>query len=233
MKCSARYSLIRLLGLNLARLRGSQQKTYTEFLNSEIVRDLRNSRKDGELYPVIKAKILSSGKTKILSGHHRSAAGWKSIKIIEVKNDYEFLRLQLASMVQRNSSFEEKTRIINKICEIYSKEDHTPKEKVAARVVREIHGIPKTYLYEMIPDEYKIHRLFAVESEKLERARLATSSFSETRPFSSIILPPSDRLIARMDQKPPDRVLRMICAHEGCSRPLYVNVTKQEAYHDV
>jgi hypothetical protein len=206
-------------------------------LNRELIADLRESRKDGELYPVIKARF-PDGEEKIISGNHRTAAGWKSLKTIPVKNEFEFLKMQLAATVQRKSSFEEQAQMIRKICDYLAKEAGMQKEKIGNHVSKTIRGITKSYLYEMIPDEYKRGRSSG-EAAKLKGVALLQSIpnlesspdyAQQQHPFATG-LPPSDRIGLRTDNKTPDRILKMPCCHEGCSKPLYMNVTQKEAYH--
>jgi hypothetical protein len=199
-------------------------------LNRELIQDLRDSRKDGELYPVIDGRF-PDGHEERISGNHRSAAGWKKRESVPVKNRFEFLKLKLAATVQRKSSFEEQAGMIREICEYFSKDVGMPKEKIANHLRKNIHGITQSYLYEMIPDEYKKGRSSG-ESAKLKAAAMLQTvpnlESESAKPFSPA-LPPSNRLVPRTTTTTPDRILKLMCPH--CPVPLYVNVTKQEAFH--
>lgn len=124
-------------------------------LDSELIADLKASaRKEGELYPVILGRF-SDGHEEIISGSHRSAAGWKMKRVVDVKDRTDFLKKKLAATVQRRSSIEEYASLFSELCLEVKKSTNLQDEKVGREVLSQVTGFKKSFVYELIPDRYK------------------------------------------------------------------------------
>lgn len=112
----------------------------------------RSKRVIGELYPIIVDK--RTGNT--LVGNHRKAAGWRSVRLIDTKDEMQALQIQQAGMIQHGNSMNDHLRVLRRMCELAEKAHGIQKQKVGKYVVERISMLRKSYAYQLIPNEYKM-----------------------------------------------------------------------------
>jgi hypothetical protein len=141
----------------------------------EHVEDLKRSRKlVGEIDAVVKDQF-----GRIIAGRHRSAAGWKTKRVLESKDNLDYLVKRLHSTVQRHSTLEEQSQMFRAICEEIEKQGKIPKEKIGHYVLTHISPYKQTYTQDLIPDEFK------QQSKQRFENNGNTKSFSKNPDISS------------------------------------------------
>lgn len=120
-------------------------------LDQEQVKDLKRSKRIvGEIDPVILDQ-----RGRAISGRHRKAAGWKTRRVVKVKDELDYLVKRLHMTVQRHSSQQEQAELFRGICKQIENQGRIDKEKIGKFVLDNISPFEKSYTTELLPDEYK------------------------------------------------------------------------------
>lgn len=104
------------------------------------VEELKQSRRarftlpNGQTYEAGEIDAVVETRLGTLSGNHRKAAGWKSSRTVQVKDDLDFAFKKIQTVVQRRSTETENKELLLELCDALVRHG-VPTEKVGTFVI--------------------------------------------------------------------------------------------------